>query len=142
MPRTEPKYLMIYFFGSGNVQQKPSYLFVLIRRDLEFFAAIQPLTLVALILQGNDDHIGIIVSPQNMFVGVDEIVREIGTDFFHIFFGVDRPFEKVIDAMHSALHGEGALFLKVFHFWLHDNLVIGLKDLITIKIVTFKKSSN
>lgn len=117
--RTEPQDFMIQFLGHRHVDQEPHELFasVLIAdvlAYLDFFPFVYPLALASLVLQGHDDDIGVVVSPQDMLVRVYEIVRQREADILHVLYGIDLLPEQIIYAMHATLQGKTALLLEVF----------------------------
>lgn len=80
--------------------------------------AVEPLDLAALLLEGDDEYIDVVVSAEGVFVRVDDIFGEGVADVIEICAGVDLPAEEMVDAEQSALEGEVRLFLEV-HLFLH-----------------------
>lgn len=78
VPRADPEYLMkdglILVLIDQIPNQIPSFPFLLYLEVLD--AAIMPPCYTFLPLQCDDEHIDIVISPEDVFVRIDEIIRQ------------------------------------------------------------------
>lgn len=70
--------------------------------DDKLLAVVVPLCSAILLLQGEEKDVGIVVSSEDVLVGVDECVRKRIADVVEPLTGEARASENVVKAVHSA----------------------------------------
>lgn len=124
MSGTDPEYFvkdgLVHVLIHQISNQLPAFPVLL---DLEVLdSAVVPPRHAFLPLQRNDEHIYVVISSEEVFVGIDYIIRQRVTDFVEVIFGVTVGSEDVIDAVQSTKQRNLVLSLKVLS--LHSNIFI------------------
>ena len=73
-------------------------------------------------LQRDDEHIDIVISPEEVLVGVDDIIGQRVADLVEVVFGVKMGAEDVVDAVQAAKERDLVLSLEVLS--LHSTIFI------------------
>lgn len=118
MTRTKPEYFIqnafsLKFIDDVSDQLHLLSLFVDFLFVGELVPAVMPLGNAILVLERYDDDICIVVTAEEVLVGIDESIWEFIADVVHLLLCVLWPSQQIVDAVHAAKQRKGRLSLEI-----------------------------